>query len=526
MATPRVSDLLASGALPGAELVAGAAKIDHPVLDVQTLARDDPQPRADTVCLVDLSDYVGRSATGLYLIDVLLRKLTDARASALVICEIGKRDLPLAAHRLAERCGVPLIVTDQSTALLALELTLWIRQPEVQAAHQLRTLAVALRANSGSLRSIVTAVSRTMDSTVAALAADRSLVAGTAPEVALDLDFSAPTTAAVDTGSYAAYPVLSVSNSPQLWLVAYHPHGGALWRQSALDALAQAEGYVKAFLANEILLAERNARSSSTLLSELLNLGGDISSSSATLAAQLGWQLSGWHTGIYFLRLDRSNTDVGTGINLAPPAVAADLKKALLGSGVAVGPIVELADGWATWITSRRPSPPTSITPLVDGVTQGVRRYLALAGSVSMVAGIGRQASNSPGLAESLKSARDAALNAAIAETAGGVRHVDMLGATAFLAAAFEGSAMRESAYNLLATLLADPNGEDLLLTLETYLDLNGNVVETADRVKKHRNTVTHHIKRACDLLGVDLNDPSQRLAVWLACHSQRLPRH
>ncbi|MGE3664108.1 MAG: helix-turn-helix domain-containing protein, partial [Pseudonocardia sp.] len=35
-----------------------------------------------------------------------------------------------------------------------------------------------------------------------------------------------------------------------------------------------------------------------------------------------------------------------------------------------------------------------------------------------------------------------------------------------------------------------------------------------------HRNTVAYRIRRIVDVLGVDLDDPNQFLAVNLACHA------
>ena len=39
-----------------------------------------------------------------------------------------------------------------------------------------------------------------------------------------------------------------------------------------------------------------------------------------------------------------------------------------------------------------------------------------------------------------------------------------------------------------------------------------------------HRNTIAYRINRIVELLDVDLDDPNQFLAVYLACYAKSLP--
>ena len=79
----------------------------------------------------------------------------------------------------------------------------------------------------------------------------------------------------------------------------------------------------------------------------------------------------------------------------------------------------------------------------------------------------------------------------------------------------------RSFAETALAPLL-DPASQGLLATLRAYLECGGSVVETAAATGVHRNTITTRLQQIRDRLGVDLNDPSQRLALQVACRSVR----
>jgi DNA-binding PucR family transcriptional regulator len=67
---------------------------------------------------------------------------------------------------------------------------------------------------------------------------------------------------------------------------------------------------------------------------------------------------------------------------------------------------------------------------------------------------------------------------------------------------------------------LLDENGSarDLALigTLRAYLDYFGDVSLAADRLQVHPNTFRYRLRRATDVLGVDLDDPTERLMLAL----------
>lgn len=58
-----------------------------------------------------------------------------------------------------------------------------------------------------------------------------------------------------------------------------------------------------------------------------------------------------------------------------------------------------------------------------------------------------------------------------------------------------------------LKPLLTDPRHHELLITLETYLQLGGNALATARQLHIHRSTLLYRLKRIETLCGVDLSD-------------------
>jgi DNA-binding PucR family transcriptional regulator len=64
---------------------------------------------------------------------------------------------------------------------------------------------------------------------------------------------------------------------------------------------------------------------------------------------------------------------------------------------------------------------------------------------------------------------------------------------------------------------------ETAIRTLAAFLDEQGSIGRTAQRLHLHRNAVSYRMRRITGLLGVDLDDPDQRLALQLACRARLL---
>jgi DNA-binding PucR family transcriptional regulator len=84
---------------------------------------------------------------------------------------------------------------------------------------------------------------------------------------------------------------------------------------------------------------------------------------------------------------------------------------------------------------------------------------------------------------------------------------------------------VRASVRDQLAPLekLGPARADTAIRTLAAYLDEQGSVVRTAERLHLHRNAVTNRLRSITELLDVDLDDPDQRLALQLACRARLL---
>ncbi len=75
----------------------------------------------------------------------------------------------------------------------------------------------------------------------------------------------------------------------------------------------------------------------------------------------------------------------------------------------------------------------------------------------------------------------------------------------------------------MLGKLLASDNSAELLHTLETYFEHNGNLAQTAEALFVHRNTLIYRMDRIASITGLELDQPEPRLALQLALRIYRM---
>lgn len=136
-------------------------------------------------------------------------------------------------------------------------------------------------------------------------------------------------------------------------------------------------------------------------------------------------------------------------------------------------------------------------------------------------AGIGRAVSR---LEDVPRAYREAGKALAIARRLGGrhrVAHFGSLGVYRILAAV-QSEELRHFYDDTLGALVAHDRktGGDLMRTLETYVECGGSLIETAERLHTHRNTVLYRIERIVEVLRMDVRQPEQRLLLHLALRS------
>jgi hypothetical protein len=229
-----------------------------------------------------------------------------------------------------------------------------------------------------------------------------------------------------------------------------------------------------AWAAGERLHASREFALQASLAERLLKAAkqpatdADGEQEERAAAVALGWQVQGPLTA-YHVRPNEDGAPAQT-----DPASAAVLITASLGQV----PVLMRGGGWAGW----------SALPPQD-VAERLRRCLP-AMPWPAAAGVGTQVNGLAAAEESLLGAQAAAFVAG----PGTVARADRMGPA-----------------ELLGTLLE---------TLAALLD-EGGALRAAERLGVHRNTITTRLERI-KAAGFDLDDPTTRLALQLACHVVR----
>jgi DNA-binding PucR family transcriptional regulator len=140
-------------------------------------------------------------------------------------------------------------------------------------------------------------------------------------------------------------------------------------------------------------------------------------------------------------------------------------------------------------------------------------------------AGVGAPHEGPVGLRASAAEARAALLAARAARRPTGVSAHDAVGVQRMLMEWYASDTARASVREQLAPLekLGAARAETAIRTLAAYLDEQGSVIKTAERLHLHRNAVTNRLRGITELLDVDFEDPDQRLALQLACRARLL---
>ena len=140
-------------------------------------------------------------------------------------------------------------------------------------------------------------------------------------------------------------------------------------------------------------------------------------------------------------------------------------------------------------------------------------------------AGVGAPHEGPTGLRASAAEARGALLAARAALKPAGVAAHDAVGVRRMLMEWYASDTARASVRDQLAPLekLGPARADTAIRTLAAYLDEQGSIIRTAQRLHLHRNAVANRLKGITELLEMDLNDPDQRLALQLACRARLL---
>lgn len=150
----------------------------------------------------------------------------------------------------------------------------------------------------------------------------------------------------------------------------------------------------------------------------------------------------------------------------------------------------------------------------------------ATAPETTLLIGVGGCRPELAGASESYREARMAAMVGGALRSLGPVVQWSELGAyqvAAKLATDRDAGPMPHAG---LHSLLDSPGALPLLETLETYLDAAGNAQATAETLHLHRTSLYYRLQRIERLVGTDLKDGMERLALHLTLKVARLTGH
>jgi PucR family transcriptional regulator, purine catabolism regulatory protein len=317
-----------------------------------------------------------------------------------------------------------------------------------------------------------------------------------------------------EIGSRSLLPIL-VGGSPAGFLVLHREDRPEPFHQVVVHHLATA-------IALELAKAQAVARTERRLVGDFLD-------------ALLEGELSGDETRrrLRFLGLGRS------------PAVAVLVARGA--AAPAPGPALAAPDGATEALRrlvedrlSRKPGPyvasvhddlvvalfeagdPAAARATAEAVAEGV-----LARGVAARFGLGTPASDPPALRRAYQEARFALAAAATVEVPAGpggppvgrVASVEDLGSHRLLLALQEDAALEALSRGLLAPLRAYDQRQhgDLVASLRTFLEHNGNWEAAARALAVHRHTLRYRIRRVAELTGRDLDSAADRVEFWLA---------
>jgi sugar diacid utilization regulator len=318
-------------------------------------------------------------------------------------------------------------------------------------------------------------------------------------------------------------PLLSADRAEAVQLVAPKAHGDlAIAARLVLRAAADAA----ARLADEERKArELPIRSRSELLAELLISESALNEDMLERARQLGLPLSGWHVAV---RIEADNLTNVTSDEIRRFELLESVGQAALSAAAAAG---------GTWYLSRiaRAIVLVWMTRSDPGAEARTRASRSASRALETIearfpglrprAGVSTPREGPLGLRAAAAEARGAIIAARASGKPPGVTAHDATGLQRMLMEWYASDTARASVRVQLAPLerLGPARRETAIQTLAAFLDEQGSIGKTAQRLHLHRNAVTYRMRRITSLLGVDLGDPDQRLALQLACRARLL---
>jgi sugar diacid utilization regulator len=494
-----VADLIAIPRFAGRVEPLAEVALDREVRGVALIEEVQAVVRAPSHSLVVATQALSRDALG-YRLDMLLRRAAARDVSALAVVA----DAPRLGRTTVELAGRARV------ALLRLDPGLGLEEVVAGVQTELTGGLSRLMARAGDCLEAVESAERAR-LPVAALAARVEGVLGTR------LDVGTPTT------DWLSTPLLVDGLRSGALSVPARGDSGDVILRLLLHCVARAAEHVEA---ERQRAAEVPVQTRAELLTELLAREPQASRDLLRRARELGIPIDGWHV---VARLELENL-----AQLQPGDEMAAFHRTQLVARIAMESARSRGGTWnrAGWgsaillVHSQQAEPDPGLQARVAETAEAViGRVRARIPAMALRCGIGGVHVGATGLRTSALEAR-AALAAALAgDRRSPVVRFDSTGLRRVLLQWYALDDARDSVARMLEPLdrLAERKSREAIRTLRAYLDSQCSLSRTAEALGVHRNTVGYRVTRILELLGVDPEDPEQRLMLQLACRAREL---
>lgn len=477
----------------------------------------DPARAAERVILGETFDRLRRAtphalivlhaeaATGGWSLATALHLAWERNACAVV--SPGAVASP-SAIQLTQRLNMSLFVIDEDPVDAALQLAGQVSAPHAARGLRLARFAERLSAHT-SLRGVLGALNAELDGVPVALLTGETLVAGRAAAASQRRDLLTVSVEVNGPGErpearlVAALPAAQASAAPQVeaLLRLARPALVAAWARTRLNSSTQAAHEQAAFGLLRRLSREPPAEPSGTG-------PGDQPVDAAVDAAwlsELGWQIDEYNRAVWIAPVHA---------NGGPPDELTHLVRASWQRARPDWPLIVDSDGWVSWQSGTDPHDCGQLRRAVTG-------FRDTAAAHRLVLGIGCAHPGASGLMRSVTEARLAA-HAARESGPASAQWFDQVGPSAALAW-LPRAEIAQVAQLCMPELMSAKDRAALIGTVLAVLDCGGSLSHASERLGVHRNTVLARLARARQL-GLDLDDPAQRLAVHVLCYALASP--
>jgi sugar diacid utilization regulator len=312
-----------------------------------------------------------------------------------------------------------------------------------------------------------------------------------------------------------------VDDHDEGWVVGARQDGDlALGLDIVLHASAVAAA---AAIASARRARELPIRSREEVLSELLTAPPQGRAPLVQRARTLGFPIDGWHVAV---RLDLD--DAMAGQEMAAYEAGAQLARTMLQTMQAGGDVWHSARAGQAHVLLRTYDDDPGISA-ASGVARAIGPALAEVrsrlGATLVRCGVGGAHHGPAGLLPTVTEAKAAVTIARVSGRVNIPVPFDSLGLRRTLVEWYAADTAKEAVTTVLAPLtsLSGARSERLIQTLHVYLDQQGSLTRTAERLNMHRNAVSYRINQIFELLDVDPQNPDDLLLLQLACRAREL---